>query len=427
MQRHNQNNSAVLANQILISKDAVADNYKYFSQLIKPANLMAIIKADGYGLGLSTIYEAIKQLNIKFLGINNLDEGIILKKLGFNQDILVLGPCFKEELDDFSNHNLTVSMGSFTLLDEWLKKPNPCKIHINCDTGLSRQGFFVNEIEKIFNTIFKYHGKNSIHHRKVTGLMTHFSNELDSKGHAESILLKQHNLFIKAKKICQKYKFYTKNNKFLYHCASTYSSNYALFFQHDYIRIGLGLFGLQNKPTASKPKTPSPSWPYNKTKPVLSWYSKIVQIKKIKKNSSIGYGGHYKPKTNIMIAILSTGYYHGYPKNISQYNYNALNDLDNNHSFNNTSSDFAHVLIAGYKCPIVGDISMNMMSVMLPMTALADKDIFFPYQRVTILGSEFLQCENAKNHLVSISVSDLSRWSGLIPYEILTNLKICIN
>ena len=424
-------------NNIFFDDCAFINNFRLISSMISPAKVLAVIKANGYGLGLANCYKALCQISPSWIGVNDVDEAIELRKLGFKKNILALGPSFSQDFDLLHQHDITFCLGSFDLLDHWLKSTHPPKCHLKLDCGLSRQGFFIDDLKTVWKKILDHQSYNPNTKHKPTGLMTHFSNELDTNHHQSTKpLTLQHNKFVQGINLSKQY---ITNDNFLYHCGSSYSSIYKQICEYDLLRVGLVLFGITPKfaDECSVVSTTNNSDDRKinqqktnlrkKLQPVVKWYSRVIQIKKLKSGTAVGYRGMYKACDDITIAILSTGYYHGYPRIISDYDYNLINTLEKTTNiiedqFYITTKDLPYVLISGYKCPIIGDISMTMMMVMLPKSLLIanHQQIFFPNHKVTLVGSEY---NPHFNQQFSITIDDLSRWSGIIPYEILTGLK----
>ena len=155
---------------------------------------------------------------------------------------------------------------------------------------------------------------------------------------------------------------------------------------YDMVRVGISGYGL---------------WPSKQTflsymesgkndielKPVLSWYSKVAQIKKIKKGTPVSYGLTYKAFNDTKIAVIPVGYYDGYDRKLS---------------------NISTVIINGNRAPIRGRVCMNMFMVEVSHI----KDIK-PGDEVILIGSA-----NGEK----ISSEELAELSGTINYEIVTRI-----
>lgn len=137
----------------------------------------------------------------------------------------------------------------------------------------------------------------------------------------------------------------------------------------DIARIGAGIYGI--------------GYHHQQLQNVINWNADILQIRNIIEDSPIGYGSTYIAKAGSRIATISAGYSHGYPRDIS--------------------SD-AYVIIAGQKAPIIGRISMDLITV--DITGL----------EVSIDDKAQLLCDD-------IRVDKLAQWANKLDYEIITNIK----
>jgi alanine racemase len=122
--------------------------------------------------------------------------------------------------------------------------------------------------------------------------------------------------------------------------------------------------------------------------PLLTWKTKVIQIKQLKKGASIGYNRTYKCVKDCKIAVLPIGYNEGYGRLLS---------------------NSGEVLIKGQRCPIRGNICMNLSMVEIP----DDLDIQIG-EIVTLIGTDSGQ---------NISVDDIAKKCQTINYEIVTKIK----
>ena len=123
-------------------------------------------------------------------------------------------------------------------------------------------------------------------------------------------------------------------------------------------------------------------------KPVLSWYTKVIQVKEIEKNSSVGYGQSYKVSKKTKIALIPIGYYDGYDRKLSNK---------------------GTVLIDGKKCNIIGRICMNLTIIdVSKLTTIKPGDI------VTLAG---------KDRKKTITIDDMAKKIKTINYEVTTRIN----
>lgn len=362
-----------------INKSNLLDNLKAFESLAGSSKVMPVIKSNAYGHGLSEVAELLKPSLKKdsWVGVNSLFEAKTLRSLGIDCEILVLGPTFKEDLVQHENLNVKFVLGHHDLLDAWLKMDSPPVCHLKIDTGMSRQGFNLEELELAGKKI-----KDSAHgFSKVEALATHFSNVEDVLEHdyANSQLEE----FKKGHEILKSFGF-----SGFTHAASSASTLLLPESRFDAVRVGISLYGF---------------WPSKATrlsylkgheklcslKRVLSWKTKIAQVKNVKKGRFIGYGCTYRAPSDIVIAVIPVGYYEGYPRLASDRQ--------------------SYVLIDGNRCNVVGRICMNMM--MIDVSHLSAPKAGM---EVTLIG---------KDGTEELDAETVGEWADTIHYELVTRIN----
>jgi len=148
----------------------------------------------------------------------------------------------------------------------------------------------------------------------------------------------------------------------------------------DFVRPGLLLYGLVPPPLA----TTLP------LKPVMSLTSQVVAVKGVRAGETVGYGGRFAADRPVTLAVIPAGYADGLDRRLENH---------------------GHVLIRGRRAPIVGAISMDMMTV--DVTDIGDVG---PGDDVVFLGSQGNEPQQ------TIDAREMAAWIGTIPYEILCRL-----
>jgi alanine racemase len=238
------------------------------------------------------------------------------------------------------------------------------KISIKFDIGTSRLGFLPNQIEEV---------KKINQYKKI--FIDNIYGHLASSESDPQYTNKQIKLFNKILSELLSVGVKSKINHISCSAACVLFKNARL----NGARVGLGLYGLYS---AKKMRTKI------KLKPALSMYTKILQIKKIKKGTNIGYGGTFFASKNIDLAIMPVGYWDGYDRRLS----------------NNS-----HVLINGQRCPIRGNICMNLAMAELPLG-----HNFKEGDKVVLIGKD-------KNQLITTDL--LAKKCNTINYEFIDRLN----
>lgn len=361
---------------IELSKKALLNNLKIFQSLVSKDKVAPVIKSNAYGHGLKEIYSIIKNEDIKWLCVAYLDEAKVLRDLGYNNNILIVAPIFPQDFSKAKALNVDIILGTKNHLYVWETLDNPPRAHLKFDTGLSRQGFFASEARDIAEIVVKSKFKDHI-----VGICTHFANVEDVT--QQDFSLKQLQQFQDICNVFDNYGIYL-----IKHAASSASSLILEQSRFDMIRVGISLYGLW----PSQPTRISYLQLYSKLinlMPVLSLKTKIFYIKYIKKGQCIGYGCTYKAMKDMLIGILPIGYNEGISRLIGESQ--------------------SYVLVNNYRAPIVGRISMNMITIdVTDIPDVKENDI------VTLIGQD--QTEY-------INPATLGEWSYTIHYEIITRLS----
>ena len=348
-----------------INKENLFYNIEVYKKIAPHSEIWPVIKSNSYGHGLSNIAELLEDnKDIKGLMVVNLSEALQLKEIT-SKDIMVLSYFAKEDkrLKYIDNISLPIyDLETAEYLNNLGKKRNKkYNINIKIDTGTTRLGLRVEESEEVINKI------KELKYLNINSLYTHYA---ESEAKDQTFTTTQYKLFrgvinkfgIKSHSVCS---------------AAVLSQKQA---QSTIIRLGISLYGLwPSKETKERGKG-------IELKPVLSWKTKVIQVKEIKKGESIGYNRTYRVKEDSKIAILPIGYNEGYNRLLS-----------------NKSS----VIINDKKYFVRGNICMNLTMVEVDDTVR--------------VGDEVILIGQSKNN--EISVEELAEFSNTINYEIVTRIN----
>ena len=369
---------------IELSKSNLIHNIKAFKNLAKAGTKFSVaIKGNAYGHGQNEIAEILEPY-VDYFQVNSAEELMLLRKISHKKTLL-LGYVQKSDLKKVMKLGCILSIFSLEqalTLSAIAESVNVTQeVQIPVDAYLGREGFLLSELPKVFVEIKKC--KNI----KLTGIYAHFANIEDTNNftHAK----KQITVFNQAVNLAKKFNF----KKLQTHISATsglliYEKNKGI---NSIIRLGIGVYGM---------------WPSEhikflyknkmELKPVLSWKTKIAQIKILPAGSTIGYGLSYMTYEETKIAVIPQGYADGLPR-----------DLSNK----------GEVLILGTKCKILGRIAMNMCVV--DVTHLSDVKI---EDEVVIVGKqdrEEITAEEMAKKIDTINYEITTRVSALLPRVII--------
>ena len=345
------------------------------SKLSKSCQLMAVVKADGYGHDAKVVSEYAIKGGASQLGVATLKEGIRLRTSGVNKPILILGNLYakKDLIISFKNNLMpTISSLRECLICNNIGKHYGLKfpLHLKVDTGMSRLGFdckkFVQQFEKI----------NSFENICIEGIYSHLScadenNALNPKSCTQ--IQRQ-----KFQKLLKQINF-DGNHNIKIHLANSAGMLLNKNFHFDMVRIGLFMYGYS--PLTKTDKNLS-------LKPALFLKVKVAFIRIIDQGVSVSYGGKFVSSRKTKLAVLSIGYADGVPRNLSGK---------------------IKVIFKNKLYPQVGSITMDQM-----MVDITGSDEIKVGSTMVLLGSEGDK---------TISPIDWARESNTIPWEILCSFK----
>ena len=276
-----------------ICESSFNKNLFNIQKIIGNKNLMLVVKANAYGHGLSEICTFIKKKPNIILCVFSIKEACQIRDLGLKNKILIFSKIEKEWLGIALRENFCINLScinDFKLIEDFTKKHNQCpSFHLKFDTGMTRLGFDLSDLRKVI----KFLKKNI--NLPLEGLYTHFATADEGDLGFANLQLK---LFKKIIKSFQSQKIKIKYT----HCSN---SGAVLNLPGSYfntVRIGMLAYGV------------FPSNELNKNIdlfPVMSFCGSIVNLRRVKKDTQISYGGVYKTKKETNIGVVQAGFADG--------------------------------------------------------------------------------------------------------------------
>ena len=160
--------------RVEVNLKSLKENYLSVKKHIGPVKIMPILKANAYGHGLVKIAQFYQEMEVDYLGVAVVEEGILLRKFGIKTPILVLGGVWENQIPLFLKNDLTITASSIDKLKQieesagQLKKK--AKVHLKIDTGMERLGVHYYNAERFLEEAYKC--SNIL----VEGIFSHFSN-----------------------------------------------------------------------------------------------------------------------------------------------------------------------------------------------------------------------------------------------------------
>jgi len=347
---------------------AAAHNVQRVRDYAPNAKIMAVIKANGYGHGLLRMSDALQAVDA--FAVARVDEGIRLRKAGIKTRIAVLeGFTCAEELDEFLHYQLDAVVHSFIQVElfESRAEQGQIAIWLKLDTGMNRLGFKANE----FNLVYQRLNRCSIIHQPIN-LMTHLANADDRQ---DATTIKQIGLFndtlatLAPKALLREAEgLQLGSERSIANSAGILAWQEALT---DWVRPGIMLYGIS-------PFLDSTGEQLG-LKPIMSLHSRLIAVKPIAKGDKVGYSGTWVCKKPTMLGVVAIGYGDGYPR---------------------YAKAGTPVLVNGQRVPLIGRVSMDMITVDLETQPNAN-----PGDPVTLWGE-------------GLTVEEIAHGADTIPYTL---------
>ena len=331
--------------------------------------ILSMVKANGYGHGAAAASRTLGTAGGDAFGVATLEEGAELREAGIQTPIIVLAGVYPNQIEQFLAHSLTPvvhEVVGLKHLDDAVKSSGATlNVHVKVDTGMGRLGFLAAEADCWIPELKKLRAL------KLEGIFSHFS-------HAESVqgdyTRKQLEIFTGVVENFRRQNI-TLPLVHLANSAATITLPAAYF---DMVRPGIMLYGVYPSPEMASQIS---------LKPVLTWKTRILQLKKVPPESSISYGQTFITKRESMIATLPIGYADGYQRLLSNR---------------------GQILVRGQRAPVVGKVCMD-----LTMIDVTDIRNVQQGDEVVLLG---------RQGDAEISADEMATWANTISYEILTSI-----
>jgi alanine racemase len=300
-----------------IDLDALHHNLERVHKIAPKCSVMAMVKANAYGHGIVRVAKALSAAEA--LGVASLEEAIILREAGITQPIVLMeGLFYPDELPEAVRHDLTlvVHHEPHIAMLEQARLEKPLTIWLKINTGMHRLGVNPHELNSDYQRLL---AASAV--KKPIGLMSHFA-EADNLDSAATD--KQLQLF-------NQLTTPLTGPRSLANSAGILAWPSA---HGDWVRPGLMLYGAS--PFANKTGLD------HDLRSVMTLWSRLIAIVPVKQGGKVGYGGTWTAPEDMTIGVVGVGYGDGYP----QFAQNGT-----------------PMLVNDKECPLVGRVSMDMLTV----------------------------------------------------------------
>lgn len=284
---------------IEIDRAALMHNVSLFKSFVgRNAFLGVVVKSNAYGHGLHLITQLLDDNDdVSWFCVGYLSEALQLRELGVKKPLLVMSCIDDDPLKacNLNIHFIVGDMQKLTTLSYAGQKTNAVfDIHLKIDTGLSRFGVIPQEACDMIKVIKQMKKIN------LAGLCTHFA---ESQNADQSFTQYQIDCFEKVIALLDQRPAYI-------HASNSAATIMADIMGVNMFRVGLGIYGYWSNDFVQQAGLMRTNG--TTLKPVLTFKTRIMEIKLIKKGMTIGYDRTFTAQKDTLIALLPIGYYDGY-------------------------------------------------------------------------------------------------------------------
>ena len=332
--------------------------------------IMAVVKADGYGHGANEVSKAIEN-DVDWFGVANAREAIELISVLRPEKarrILMLGPALESERKELIEHDIAGSISTRGEAEAFDREADRlgriARVHAIADTGMGRMGAGEGDLASMISAI------QELPNLQLEGIASH----LPSADEDPEFTRKQIDRFralIGSLSLDESVSIHLGNSAGLFGFAEDLGFT-------TLVRPGLAIYGVSPLPEFQEP-----------LRPALALKTRITLVRELPAGASVSYGRTFSTERPTVAATLGIGYGDGYPRHLS--------------------GQGAEVLIAGRRCPLLGRVTMD--QIVVDVTDL-ERPVH-PGDEVVIIGSQGDE---------AITASEIAEKAGTIPWEIFTGI-----
>jgi alanine racemase len=322
---------------------------------VSGSRLLPMVKANGYGLGAVQVARALESVDPWGFGVASTEEGATLRAAGITRPVLVVTPLMPQCIDEYLELDLRPSIGDSSALAAWSARTTR-PFHLEIDTGMSRAGLRWSdhaELRAVGEVLSRAPGWE--------GVFTHF---LAAESDDETTGLQWERF--------QQVLRTLPRRPSLVHAANSAAALRGRCYAGDMVRPGIFLYG--GAVGQAEPR------------PVAALRGRVVSIRSIAPNDTVGYGGSWRARKPTVIATVCVGYADGFPRSAATPEPQQAREIE----------------LKGRLFPLVGRVTMDMCMVAV------DQDVSIG-DVATVYGGQ-------------VTIDRQAEAAGTISYELLTRL-----
>ncbi|WP_232680815.1 alanine racemase [Nocardioides sp. R-C-SC26] len=348
-----------------IDLDAVAANTRLLAARAT-GELMAVVKADGFGHGAADVARTALAHGATRLGVTGIGEALALRAEGVGAPILSWLNTLDADVSGAVRHRVELAVPSLEHLGTICRAPRPvpAAIHLHLDVGMARDGAAPAQWAALCRAAARAQRRGDV---RVVGLMGHLG-----CADPDDLCTRQgRTRFAWALEIARGAGLRPRHR----HLAATAATLTDPLAHHTMSRVGAGLVGIDPSGTTA-------------LHAAATLRTSLVSVREVPAGTVVGYGHDHRTTRATRLGLVPLGYADGLPR---------------------AASDRASVVVAGHRCPVVGLISMDQLVVDLGRREVS------PGAPVTVFGT---------GERGEPTLTEWAAWSGTLPHEIVTGVGL---
>ncbi|MDQ0315610.1 alanine racemase [Amorphus orientalis] len=351
--------------RLTIDLAALASNWRMLRDTAQTAQCAAVVKGDGYGIGLERAVDALWSAGCGTFFVALPEEGMRLREVLPGATVYVLNGLFRGAEADYCEAKLIPVLGSPGEVEDWsrharaVERELPAAIHV--DTGMNRLGMTLDEAQACAGVEMPpgVAPKLLISHLACGDSPDHPLNE------------QQLQRFSKARELFPEVPASLANSAGVLNGPA---------YHFDLVRPGIALYGGACRNGVENPMAP-----------VATLEARVLQVREVAPGDTVGYGAAQTVHEPTRVAVVSVGYADGFLR--------AAGSAD--------GAPGAYGWIAGHRLPFIGRVSMDLIA--LDVSAVPDR-IMHRGAWIELLGRH-------------VPLDEVAGAAGTIGYEYLTDLS----
>lgn len=361
-----------------VDLDALTHNVRLLAELVAPARLCAVVKADAYGHGAPAVARAALEGGASLLAVALVEEGVALREAGVEAPVLLLSEPTPEGIDEAIGRRLTLTCytpaGVAAAGAAARRRGEPAGVHLKVDTGMHRVGAAAEDLPGLAAAVA---GEPTL---ALEGLWTHLAVADAPEDGFTALQLERFSAAVAALEAVD-------SRPRLRHVANTAAAIAFPASRLDLVRCGIGCYGYAPSPACGAVLEDALGGRPG-LRPALSLKARVHLVRELPAGERTSYGRHYRLARAGQVAVVPLGYHDGVARALAAAG--------------------GEVLIGGVRRPLAGTVTMDQI-----LVDCTDGPPVAPGDEAVLLGRQGGE---------AITADEWARRLGTICYEVLCGI-----